>query len=325
MKILIIKLGADGDVVRTMPIARALKEKFQRCEIIWVTKGDVSELLAGNPCIDRVFTIPFKTNEKFDALYNFDVDKEATALATEIKADKKYGFYADGDYPAAFNAGAEYYLNTMFDDELKRSNKKTYQEMMFDAAELKYNRENCPIVLNEKEKEYAKEFARKNGLAGKKIIGIHMGASSRWPSKVWHESRIKDLIEKAKKKGYEIILFGGPNEVGKHEKLAAELERKGIKIHRNNVHNTKREFAALVNICDWMICSDSFALHISLALGKRTVGLFFCTSADEVEGYGLLKKIVSHMHKEFFPERMDECSEELMNSISADEVLDAIK
>jgi ADP-heptose:LPS heptosyltransferase len=74
-----------------------------------------------------------------------------------------------------------------------------------------------------------------------------------------------------------------------------------------------------------MVCSDSFALHISLAMAKPTVGLFFCTSADEVEGYGLLRKIVSPMQKEFFPERMDEYSEELTKSITAEEVLKNIQ
>ena len=73
-----------------------------------------------------------------------------------------------------------------------------------------------------------------------------------------------------------------------------------------------------------MVCSDSLALHVSLALKKPTIGLFFCTSPNEVEDYGVLRKIVSPMLYEFFPEKMDQYSEELVKSISADEVLNAI-
>ena len=64
---------------------------------------------------------------------------------------------------------------------------------------------------------------------------------------------------------------------------------------------------------------------IALALKKPTIGLFFCTSPHEVESYGLLHKIISPQIYDFFPERQDMYSEELMNSISADEVFNTVK
>ena len=102
------------------------------------------------------------------------------------------------------------------------------------------------------------------------------------------------------------------------------MQAKGIRIYANNPKNTLKEFASLVSICKKIICSDSLALHISLALKKPVIGLFFCTPPDEIEGYGILKKIVSPMLEQFFPERMDEYSEELTKSISAEEVLNAL-
>ena len=50
----------------------------------------------------------------------------------------------------------------------------------------------------------------------------------------------------------------------------------------------------------------------------------FVTSPNEVEGYGLLKKITSPLLGDFFPERSDLYDEVLTNSISADEVLASI-
>jgi len=328
MKILIIKLGAKGDVVRTLPILIALKKKYPNSEITWITKKESEDIIKSSPFVSNVYTIPVKGNEldkKFDILYNFDIEKEATQIAKQTQADKKYGFYYEGDYPVSFNSSSEYYLNTLFDDELKKSNKKTYQQMMFEAAELPYNKEHHPLYLNEKDKKYAEDFIKTNKINPEKLIGIHLGASSRWPSKTWHEERIKEFIKKAKQKDYEILLFGGPNEIDKHSKLVEELDRKGIKIYRNNPDNSDNEFISLVNICKYLICSDSFSLHVALALKKPTIGLFFCTSPNEVEDYGLLNKIVSPMLTEFFPERMDEYSEELVKSISADEVLNAIE
>ncbi len=324
-KILVIKLGAKGDVVRTLPILLALKEKYPDSEIHWITKKDSEEIVKSSPYISKVYAFPEEINEVFDILYNFDIEKEATQIAEQLKADKKYGFCMQGDYPSSFNPSAEYYLSTLFDDEIKKSNKKTYQQIMFETAELPYKKQYHPIYLTEQEKKYGEEFAEQNKINREKLIGIHMGASSRWPSKVWHKEKLKEFIIIAKQKGYEILVFAGPNESQKQTKFSKELLNQGIKIHLNNPANTDREFVSLVNLCNKMICSDSFSLHISLALKKPTIGLFFCTPPNEVEDYGILKKLVSPSLYDFFPEKCNEYSEELTKSISSEEVLKAVE
>jgi len=325
IKILVIKLGAQGDVIRTLALLPAMKKKYPDSEITWVTKSNIAELLENNPLISRVFKIPAIITEKFDILYNFDIENEATALASKIRADKKYGFYSQDDFPVPFNLGAEYYTNTMFDDELKKTNKKTYQEMMFEAAELPYEKFIPKIYLSEEDKKYADDFLKDNNATTRKIIGIHLGASLRWPSKRWNKDNLLDFIRQSKQQGYELLLFAGPDEIKEQEEILTELASENIGILQNNPNNTKREFASLINICSQIICSDSLALHVALALGKRGVALFFCTSPTEVEDYGLFKKISSPMLYDFFPERMDEYSEELTKSISAAQVLEAIK
>lgn len=325
MKICIIKLGADGDVIRTLPIARALKERYKDAHITWVTRGDVASLLNGVPYIDNVLTLPYTGLDKYDRVYNFDIDYDATKLASELISEKKYGFYDDSGYPAAFTIGGEYYLNTMFDDDLKKTNKKTYQEMMFEAAEIPYKNEFCGLYLNEEDKKHSLSFLKTNGLEGKRILGIHMGSGSRWPSKAWHSSCVKEFIKIAKRHGYEIILFGGPNEIEEHENLVREMDKEGVKVHRNNPRNSKRQFMSIVNLCKAMVCSDSFALHVSVALKKKTIGLFFCTSPDEVEDYGFLRKILSPKLYDFFPERSNEYNEELVKSISPEDVFKALE
>lgn len=325
MKIAIIKLGAKGDVARTLPIAKAIREKHNPEELHWFTTKSSAEILEGISFIDHIHMHDERTNIEFDHLFNFDIDKSAARLAMNLRAKKKYGFGMEEDYISPFNISSEYYLNTLFDDEIKKNNKKTYQEMMCEIAEIDSTKENIALSISEKEKQKAKEFAKINGINPSKLIGIHMGASQRWPSKVWHEVNLKSFIFQSIKKGYQIILFGGPNEIERHKRFTDELEKEGINVFRNNPNNTFKEFTALVDLCRIMICSDSFALHVSLALNKPTVGLFFCTSPNEVEDYGLLKKIVSEKLTEFFPERMNEENEELTKSISAEQVLEVVE
>ncbi len=321
IKILIIKLGALGDVLRTTPILNAIKEKYPDSEISWVTRYDSTEILSNNPKINKVFTLPYKNTETFDILYNFDIEKEAIKLASSIQAKEKYGFYDNNGYPAAFNIAAEYYLNTLFDDELKKNNKKTYQEMIFEVAELSYEKQLIQLNLSNDDKKYAENFIKENNIKIENLIGIHIGASSRWPSKAWSENKIKEFTKELKGRGNNVILFSGLNEKDKHEKIMKELKEEGFQVYHNNPNNSIKQFASLVNSCKLMVCSDSFSLHISLALGIKTIALFFCTSSNEIEGYGLLKKIISPLLYEFFPEKMNQYNEELVNSISVKEVL----
>ena len=319
-KIVIIKLGALGDVVRTLSILPSIKEKYPDSEITWITKKNVSEIFKNNPYVNKVLTLEDKVEGIFDILYNFDIEQEATSLAKSIEAEKKFGFYAEREFPMAFNFPAEYYLNTLFDDDIKRTNKKTYQEIMFEVAELEYKKQHCPISLSEGEKNYANKFIEENKVDQEKLIGIHIGSSPRWPSKAWHPDRLKEFIERLSQKGYEVLLFGGPEEVTKIQQLHEEFKDK-IRIHKQDPKCSILEFASLINICKKIICFDSLALHIALALKKQTICLFFCTPPDEVEGYGLLKKIVSPMLYDFFPEKMNQYSEELVKSISVEEVI----
>ena len=53
-EICIIKLGADGDVLRTLPLAKAIRNKNKDSRITWITKGDIKSLIDNLDYIDYV-------------------------------------------------------------------------------------------------------------------------------------------------------------------------------------------------------------------------------------------------------------------------------
>lgn len=317
-------MGAKGDVVRTLSILPKIKKVFPESEITWITKDNTKELFYNNPHVDNVLSSDENINDDFDILLSLDMDKEASDMALKINAKEKKGFFIDGEYPAAFNIGAEYYVNTFFDDELKKENNKTVQEMYFMASDLDYSNEHCPIFLSDEEKEIGENFKINNFVKDRKIVGIHIDSSSRWPSRFWTEDYVLDFVRLAKKADFEIMLFGSPKKEGKMQKIIDVLYKDGIRVNTNNGYWNDRQFFSLVNMCDMMITPDSFSMHVSLALKKPTITLFFCTSPYEIESYGILKKIVSSKLYDFFPQRMNEYSEELVKSISPEEVLKAV-
>jgi len=57
-RILVIRLGAVGDVVRTLPAASALRAAFAGAQLCWLVEPPSASLLRGQPWIDEVLVFP---------------------------------------------------------------------------------------------------------------------------------------------------------------------------------------------------------------------------------------------------------------------------
>ena len=288
-KILIIKLLALGDVLRTTPVLRILNGN-----ITWITKKEAFPLLK-TKLIDKLINIDNKNKleklkrEKFDLVLSLDEDIQAAKLASEIKTKKLIGVY--------FKNGKEVYTedsNDWFDmslisrfgikkaNQLKKKNKLSYQELLFNMLGKKFKGEE--YVLNIKPKT-----------VNKPIIGIEKRAGEKWPAKQW--VYYDKLAQKLKKDGYTVNI---------------------LKQRKNLVNYIKD-----INKCSVIVCGDTLAMHIALALKKKIVALFTCTSPQEIYDYGRLRKIVSPLlNKHFYKKK---ASPSIKKSIKLNMVYQEIK
>ena len=104
-KILIIKIGAIGDVIRTTPILHRIKEKHPNSLIYWIT--NVPEILP-DQYVDYKLKFNFRSiliieETEFDIVCNLDKDWEACALTNKIKSKAKKGFYLLNGKPYPIN------------------------------------------------------------------------------------------------------------------------------------------------------------------------------------------------------------------------------
>lgn len=60
-RILVIRLGAVGDVVRTLPAVSALRAGYPQARITWLVENASSSLLRGQPWIDELLVFPRET------------------------------------------------------------------------------------------------------------------------------------------------------------------------------------------------------------------------------------------------------------------------
>ncbi|MGY8955220.1 MAG: glycosyltransferase family 9 protein, partial [Flavobacteriales bacterium] len=208
-RILFIKLGAIGDVIRTTPLLTKYKEKYPNCHFTWIThspqvlpKGKVDVVYKWDAT--SLYTI---ANEQFDIAINLDKDKEACMLLANVCAAEKYGFTWKDNHIDIATEKAEHKLITGLFDHISKNNTKNYLEEIFEICHFKFNKEEYMINLNESLSEQWKEKFKKLS-NGKTIIGLNTGCGLRWKTRLWPKDYWVELIKDLEKQGYFCLLMG---------------------------------------------------------------------------------------------------------------------
>ena len=299
-RLLIIKLDAMGDVLRTTALLPPLAAVHPRASITWLTRRESVPLLGGNPYVNEVLEHGHEADmqlraRSFDRVINLDAGKASAALASLANAPRKDGFVLDPcGYVQPTNASARRWLEMGVFDDLKRAGTRTYQDIMADILGLPPGQSRYILELSPEERREARHHLQRIGVSFEQpIIGLNTGAGDRWELKQWREDGYVELVARlSAAKGVQFVLLGGPGERERHERLKRQS---AVPLLDSGCDNPVRHFAALVGHCDVVVTGDTLAMHISLALGRRTVVLFGPTSAAEIELYGLGEKVVPDM------------------------------
>lgn len=284
-KILIVKIGALGDLVRTTPILRVLKGN-----IFWITSKEAFEILPKikslkilNP--EKIDTL---RNLDFDLILNLEEDENWAKNLSELKTKKLIGVYFDFkknklSYTKESRKWYDMSLISKYGKEkadlLKWKNRKSYQEILFGMIGRQFKGE-----------EYWLNYRIRPSKTKEIIVAIEKRAGKVWPMKVWpYYDELKRKIEKA---GYKVFYL---------------KQRKSLIDYMKDIDKA--------NI---LICGDTLAMHIGLYLRKRVIALFLCTSPWEIYGYNRMEKIINPYLKEAFYRR--DYDEKLVKGISVGEV-----
>ena len=125
--------------------------------------------------------------------------------------------------------------------------------------------------VNDFRLDFAKKFADDNNIGESDlVIGLNTGAGGRWQDKKLSIAEAAQLIDKLNDKfddkNIKLILFGGPEEKDRNEKIKGMIKTDMIDA---GCDNSLMEFSSLVNLCHILVTSDSLAMHIGTALKKK--------------------------------------------------------
>jgi heptosyltransferase-2 len=300
-KILIIKLDAIGDVLRTTSILQGLKERYPQSEITWLTRSNSFPLFVNNPLVDKLLSLEsyetnyFITVENFNVVLNLDPSPISSAICTKANGYEKLGFGLDekGKVTALNDEAIEWFEMGAFDD-IKKKNTKTYQSIIQSIARINSNKFDIILRLTEDELKFAEDFRKKIKIVdSKKIIGMNTGASPRWQYKQWTYHGFENLVKKIlDETDYYVFLYGGHYERERNLRLSLIDYNRVI---NTGTDNSLRQFFTLLNLCDLLVTGDTLAMHAATALNKKVIALFGPTSAAEIETYERITKITSDL------------------------------
>lgn len=297
-RILLIKLDALGDVVRSTALVEGLKKKYKNSQVTWLVAPGGEYFLKDNPFIDRIIKYNPETArqlqvEKFDILINLDKDPKATSMTMLFNSKVKRGYgLSDEGYVIPLNNGTKHaYFSSLDNWGVKIKDPKSYQELIFDISEIEYNNEKPKIYLDDGGK-FKKNFYKKYNITKKnKIIVLNTGSSNRFQHRIWTKEGYRKLIKKLlKNPTYKIILTGSELEIDRNKYIA-----KNFDVINTTNHYDLKEFVFLLQLADVIVTGETVAMHIGISLNKKMIGFWGSLPPQLVDFFGLGKK---HYNKE---------------------------
>jgi heptosyltransferase-2 len=301
-RILIVKLDAIGDVARTTTILRPLHAKYDPCQITWLAHPAAEEMLRGNPLIDVL--LPYQPEaleplrvQRFDLVLSLDKTPRATAVAMGSNAPEKLGFGLS-EFGTVFplNPEAEYAFQLGLDDDLKfKRNRKTHQEVLFQAIKLPYAKEEYAIEIDERDRRHADALFEQFKIAPYDVVvGLNLGGGTAFANKMWNARCALTFLDALLKElPCKVLLFGAERERATIEQILAAGRPNVLSA---GTRNTIRQFQALLARCAVVVTGDSLGMHLAIAEKRPVVVLFGPTCAQEIELYGRGEAIAAALH-----------------------------
>ncbi|MCD4486432.1 hypothetical protein LQR31_18310 [Chromobacterium vaccinii] len=296
--ILIVKHGALGDVVRTSYFCKSLYEKYHGTVLIhWLTAPMSEEILSDNPYINFLTTdVEQLKRFNYEIIYSLDDENEIVSAVCQLEYEKIVGAYISNgeikyttDTAIWFDMGLLSNFGKAQADHLKKENTLGHAEMFRSIFDVNSVTPNLYIDYTGIKKMAA-------SFDGAQIkIGINPYAGGRWPSKELLDKElillINELLVGYAEKNVLICLFGAHKDRVRNEKICEEINNEKVQVIVTD--DSIKLLALSISEMDFMISSDSLAMHLAISQRVPIVAFFAPTSAVEIDDFGFVSKVIS--------------------------------
>jgi heptosyltransferase-2 len=266
-KILVIRGGAIGDFVLTLPVLAALREHFPETHLAVLGYPHIAGLALAGDLVDEVRSIEARALAGFFA-NGGDLDPDLSGFFGQASIILSYLYDPDGIFQqnVARVSGAQFIAGPHRPDErLPLHAAETFLRPLERLAI--FSAEATPKLL------LPEPTAPKLGYG--RWLAVHPGSGSarkNWPESRWAELLDRLMVETA----WKALVIGGEAEEGRHRRLAAKLPAKRCELLD---HRPLTEVAQWLRECHAYVGHDSGISHLAAAVGLPSVILW----GDSVE------------------------------------------
>jgi heptosyltransferase-1 len=277
-RVLIVRLGALGDVVHAIPVAAALSRAFPSARIDWLVSARHREILDLVPVIDRRLVVDDRSftllramqelrRSRYDATLDLQGLLKSAVLARGSGARRVIGFssrylrerLARLFYTEVHDPGGGGMYHPSETRHVVEINLGLLEPLGVAVAAPEF-----PIEAT------GSDVARqvRDRIGGRYAV-LNPGAA--WPNKRWPPSRFADVaLALREKHGLPSAVIWGPGEQPLAEEVVAAARGAAIA----TPHTTIADLVALVRDAALMVSGDTGPTHIGSAMGTPIVGLY---------------------------------------------------
>lgn len=320
MKILIILPNWLGDAVMATPAIELLSAYYPRAEFTFVGSFVAIEALKYHPrCKNAIVDETKKAPNRVKATYelakklgSFDM---ALSFRNQIHSSLLLRLTGSVLCIAKKSWHSMFLLSHTPTIKADKHLAKQYAELAMINTDA-WDKTTPPLKLYIKPKKFDKP-----------MMGINAGATYG-SAKRWYPERFA-AVAKEYSESYDIIIFGGPNEVEMASEIEANLKSSNVTNYTNLAGKTTiKELCEHIGGCSLFVTNDSGPMHVAAAYGVPTVSIFGPTKHTETSQWMNEKSIIVRHEMPCAPCMRRECPlghHECMKSIEAAEVIEAVK
>ncbi len=283
--VLVVQTSFLGDVVLTLPLISAIKERFPVGKLTLLCSPLGKELLDLHPDIDEIIIDHKRGADSGWAGLRRKADLLSKRNFTiAICPHKSFRsalmlFLAKIPYRVGFrqSKGAMFFTYVVNRDPRRHEIERNLSilEPFGISSEECLRAPRFPDSVTSKEK--VRQLFQAAGINQRKtLVGINPG--SVWPTKRWAPQYFAELILRLKRElACDVILFGGPEDnqvIGTIQELC--VEPVASVAGKTSVH----DLPAALRACDLFVTNDSGPMHIAVAVDVPVVAIFCATTRD---------------------------------------------
>ncbi|TWT51218.1 Lipopolysaccharide heptosyltransferase 1 [Rubripirellula amarantea] len=287
-RVLISRMSAIGDCILTLPVACAIRDAFPHAYIGWVVEKKAAPMVRGHQALNAVieldrgwFTSAKGIRTARAALrshcFEFSIDCQGltkSALAGRLSGAKtRVGFKGrhGGEISSLLN-------NTKISPVFKHVTDRSLELLIplgVHSPKVKWK-----LPLSATSRHWATRWRRTINTS--KLAVLNPGAT--WESKMWEADRFAATARYLRDQyGYHSIAVWGTDEERRMaEKMVALSDDSMSLAPDTDLHH----LGALIESADLFISGDTGPLHMAVAVGTATIGLYGSTRPGDSGPYG---------------------------------------